>query len=120
MKLIALRPTLWVEDVNATKDYYTGVLGFSVIHHSDNPGWAILKCDAVELMLARPGKDFPYTGMYFSGSFYFETDAVDDWWARLHDKAELFYPIENFSYGMREFAIRDCNGYILQFGQELK
>jgi len=31
----------------------------------------------------------------------------------------IFYPIENFDYGMREFAIRDNNGYILQFGKEM-
>ena len=35
------------------------------------------------------------------------------------DKARVVYPIENFFYGMREFAIRDNNGYILQFGQEI-
>jgi hypothetical protein len=27
--------------------------------------------------------------------------------------------MEDFEYGMREFAIRDNNGYILQFGQEI-
>jgi hypothetical protein len=31
----------------------------------------------------------------------------------------IFYPVEDFSYGLREFAIRDNNGYILQFGQEI-
>jgi len=34
-------------------------------------------------------------------------------------KQTIVYPIENFYYGMREFAIRDNNGYILQFGQEI-
>jgi hypothetical protein len=29
------------------------------------------------------------------------------------------YPIENFAYQMREFAIRDVNGYIIQFGREI-
>jgi hypothetical protein len=31
----------------------------------------------------------------------------------------IVYPLEDFPYGMREFAIRDNNGYILQFGQEI-
>lgn len=31
----------------------------------------------------------------------------------------VVYPIETFAYGMREFAIRDNNGYILQFGREV-
>lgn len=31
--------------------------------------------------------------------------------------ARVCYPIEDFHYGMREFAIFDNNGYLLQFGQ---
>jgi len=37
---------------------------------------------------------------------------------RLKDKVRVCYPLENFEYGMREFAIYDNNGYLLQFGQE--
>jgi hypothetical protein len=29
------------------------------------------------------------------------------------------YGIEDFFYGMREFAIYDNNGYLLQFGQPI-
>jgi hypothetical protein len=32
-------------------------------------------------------------------------------------QSPVVYPIEDFSYGMREFAIRDNSGYILQFGK---
>jgi len=37
----------------------------------------------------------------------------------LKHNTEIVYPIEDFDYGMREFAIRDSNGYCLQFGQEV-
>ena len=40
-------------------------------------------------------------------------------WEQIKDKASVVYPIENFFYGIREFAIRDNNGYVLQFGQEI-
>ena len=40
-------------------------------------------------------------------------------WERLKDKTNVCYPIETFEYGMREFAIYDNNGYLLQFGQEI-
>ena len=43
---------------------------------------------------------------------------MNAWWELLKDKAEVVYPIEDFEYGMREFAIKDCNGYMLQFGQD--
>ena len=45
-------------------------------------------------------------------------DDANALWLQLKDKATVVYPIEEFDYGMREFAIRDINGYILQFGQE--
>ena len=40
-------------------------------------------------------------------------------WASLKDIARVVYPLEDFDYGMREFAINDNNGYLLQFGQPL-
>lgn len=43
---------------------------------------------------------------------------MDALWAQLREKAAVVYPIESFDYGMREFAIRDVDGYVLQFGQE--
>ena len=59
-----------------------------------------------------------YHGPQFTGSLYLRTDDADAWWGFLKDRATIVHPIENFSYGMREFAIKDCNGYILQFGEE--
>ena len=50
-------------------------------------------------------------------TLYIKTDHVDELWDRLKDKARLCYPLEDFDYGMREFAIYDNNGYVLQFGQ---
>jgi uncharacterized glyoxalase superfamily protein PhnB len=54
-----------------------------------------------------------------TGSFYFTTDDVDDLWQELEDKARVCYDIENFEWGMREFAVYDFNGGLLQFGQEI-
>lgn len=53
----------------------------------------------------------------FTGSLYLRCDDVDAWWDRLRDIAPVCYPIKNFDYGMREFAVRDPNGFLLQFGQ---
>ncbi|MFQ5677217.1 MAG: hypothetical protein ACE5G1_15095 [bacterium] len=35
----------------------------------------------------------------------------------IKDKVEVLWGPEVFQYGMREFAIRDCNGYTLAFGE---
>ena len=51
----------------------------------------------------------------FTGSLYFHTDDVDGLWQRPKDRAHVYYTIENFEYGIREFAIYDNNGYMFQF-----
>lgn len=45
---------------------------------------------------------------------------VDALWESLKNEVDVVYEIENFGYGMREFAIYDNNGYILQFGQPVE
>jgi uncharacterized glyoxalase superfamily protein PhnB len=82
-------------------------------------GWASLFIDDVWLMLARPNEHTPYDKIGFTGSFYYNTDDVDALWDKLKDKVNVCYSIENFHYGMREFAVYDNNGYLLQFGQEI-
>jgi uncharacterized glyoxalase superfamily protein PhnB len=118
MKLTSLRPIFWTEDVQKTIEFYTSVLGFSTDEVDSDRGWASLSKDGVELMLAKPNDHTPYDKIGFTGSFYFKTDDVDAAWAELKDKARVCYDIENFEWGMREFAIYDNNGYMLQFGQE--
>jgi len=118
MTLLNLSPILWVRELEQTIDFYRDVLGFECVNQLE--GWACLKNDEVELMLSLPNAHEPVDRIHFSGSFYFRSDNVDQLWQQLKDKATVVYPIENFDYGMREFGIRDNNGYILQFGQELE
>jgi len=63
-------------------------------------------------MLARPNESTPYEKSGFTGSLYFNTDDVDKLWEQLKDKVEVSCGIENFHYGMREFAVYDNNGYV--------
>ena len=117
MKLTALTPMLWTEDLDKSVAFYRDVLGFECTAQME--AWASLGRDGVELMLSLPNQHEPYERPQFSGAFYFRCDDVDAWWERLKDKAAVVYPVENFDYGMREFAVRDNNGYILQFGSEI-
>jgi len=70
-------------------------------------------------MISLPNQHESYDQPLFTGSFYFRVDDANALWLQLKDKATVVYPIEEFDYGMREFAIRDINGYILQSGREL-
>lgn len=119
MKLQALAPMLRTPDVPASVAFYRDILGFAC-DSGGSDGWATLRRDGVEIMLASP---HPHEGNgvpAFTGSLYLRTDDVDGWWNRLKDAARVCYPVENFRYGMREFAVYDNNGYLLQFGQPLR
>jgi uncharacterized glyoxalase superfamily protein PhnB len=97
--------------------FYCEVLGFECANRME--GWAALRKDSVEVMISIPNAHEPFEKPTLTGSLYFTSDDVDDLWEKIKEKTQVVYPIENFYYGMREFAIRDNNGYILQFGQEI-
>lgn len=119
MKLKALTPMLHTDKLEETIDFYTNILGFSLGERNNEWGWASLYKDEVELMLAKPNEHTQFEKPLFTGSFYFRTENVNRLWEELKDKAKVCYEIENFEWGMREFAIYDNNDYTLQFGQEI-
>ncbi|KRA76591.1 hypothetical protein ASD78_02825 [Lysobacter sp. Root667] len=119
MSLLALTPMLRTPDLPASIAFYTDVLGFQRQGGAAAEGWAALARDGIELMLSGLNAHEGDTAPAFTGSLYLRTDDVDGWWRRLQDTARVCYPIEVFGYGMREFAVYDNNGYLLQFGQPI-
>lgn len=119
MVISKLTPMITTTDLQGTVDFYVGNLGFNCIANEPNFGWACVKLDNVELMIRTPNDHTPFDKPTFTGSFYFTTINVDKLWNSLKNNTKICYEIENFEYGMREFAIYDNNGYLLQFGQEI-
>ncbi len=119
MRLLALQPMLRTKDLMATVEFYQEMLDFSCDGLDLEEGWASLSRDQVSLMVASPNAQMPFDKPLFTGSLYFYLDDVDELWASISSRVEVCYPIEDFDYGMREFAIFDNNGYLLQFGAEI-
>ena len=119
MKFKELRPILWSEKLAESIEFYTTILGFECNERNDEWGWASLHKDGVGIMLAKPNQHAHYDKPVFTGTFYIDTDDVDEIWEALKDKVKIVYGIENFEWQMREFAIYDNNGYMLQFGQDI-
>lgn len=113
----ALRPVFWTENLDETITFYMNVLGFTLMDRNDDWQWALLRKDEIYIMLSQPNEHENHASIGFSGSFYFNVNKVDDLWEDLKTKAKVCYEIETFEWGMREFAIYDNNGYILQFGE---
>ena len=116
MKLLGVAPMLTVVATEPAIEFYRDVLGFQCVSAAD--AWACMSLDGVEVMFALPNQHLPFTAPTMTGSLYFKTDDVDALWFRLKDRCQIEYPLDDFDYGMREFAIRDNSGYLLQFGQE--
>ena len=45
---------------------------------------------------------------------------VDVLWRELEGRVDVVSPLADWDHGMREFQIRDCNGYVLRFGQPIE
>ena len=119
-KLLHLRPILWVDDVRATIDWYVETLGFTETAYREDLQWGEVEKDAVAIMFSKPNEHVEYNRPSFSGSLYMMIDDADSLWQFLKDTPHVYYGLETFEYGMKEFAIKDCNGYILQFGQDVE
>ena len=119
MKINKLTPMMSTNDLQGTVDFYVQTLGFNCIANEPDWGWARLQFDDADLMITKPNEHVPFEKPIFTGSFYFNVDNVDEIWNEVKNNVKVCYPIENFEYGMREFAVYDNNGYLLQFGQDI-
>ncbi|MGN8069500.1 VOC family protein [Mucilaginibacter sp. SG564] len=120
MALKSITPMLYTLRVKESVDFYVSNLGFTCVGFDEDWGWATVSRDDIEIMIALPNEHETFTVPKFTGSFYIRTNNVDELWNELKEKAVICYPIEDFNYGMREFAVFDNNAYILQFGTPLE
>ena len=117
MRVNSLTPMLRTWDLPGTIEFYKRVLGFECETYEPDWCWACLTHGPVSVMFSGPNEHEGDTAPSFTGSLYLRVKDVDSLWSRLKDQARVCYPLETFPYGMREFAIYDNNGYLLQFGE---
>lgn len=129
VELIKLTPNLMVENVNATIEYYRDVLEFELVMSVPEEGefdWAMMSCGGVELMFQSRGSlgsEYPpFAELEIGGSlgFYIEVAGIDELYSGLAERAEIVAEPHMAFYGMREFTIRDCNGYVLTFAEQVE
>ena len=121
-ELIRAAPYFPVPDVAAIGDYYRRVLGFEREYAAgDPPVFAIYSRNGSPVMfrlMEDPGLMCPNERQGGTWDVFFWVSDVE----RLHDElvgngASVVYPPVVQPYGMKEFAVRDPNGYVLCFGQ---
>jgi nicotinamidase-related amidase/uncharacterized glyoxalase superfamily protein PhnB len=110
-------PSLLVRDLDESLRFYEHI-GFSVSGYypdDGNPVWAEIRGRNVVMQLyTEPPRGTPDTPV-FSGTLYVYPDDVNGLAAELADRVDFEWGPETMPYGMREFAVRDPNGYLLAF-----
>jgi uncharacterized glyoxalase superfamily protein PhnB len=117
MKFLALAPMLQTNNMESTIQWYQSVLGFSIEAQSDDKSWCSLTRDDAALMLSH--EDHPATAND-AVTLYIYTDDAAGLWNSIKDRCKAEWGPEQAPYGMLEFAIKDPNGYLICFGQEVE
>ena len=114
---------LAVADLSRTIGFYTNRLGFRLTSRfGDPPSWCMLRRDDVELMFNAPPRadverDVPRKSKDYQ-VFYIYPDDVAALHAQLKRDGVAVTDLRVTVYGMKEFELRDPDGYRLWFGQE--
>ena len=115
-----------VEDVNSTIAFYKDVLNFELLATVPETGqfnWAMMRRDNVEIMFqarASITEEFPVLKDRVIGgslTFYIEVEDIQALYTRLQDHVTIVQEMHTTFYGTREFAIQDCNGFVLSFAE---
>lgn len=124
-QLVRSAPYFPVADVASAASHYETVLGFKREYVAgDPPQFAIMSRDGLAIMLRlveEPSKITPNERQGGTWDAFFWVRDVQSLYEELKGKgADVVYgPIVQASYGMKEFAARDREGYVLGFGQSV-
>lgn len=124
-QLLRSAPYFPVADVEQSVAHYERVLGFHREYVAGTPPqFAILSRDGLAVMLRlvpAPQDIRPNEAQGGTWDAFFWVRDVHALHAELHASgaAIVYAPIVQEAYQMEEFAVRDCDGHVLGFGQAL-
>ena len=116
----SVTPVIHVPDVAATVEWYRQ-LGFTVEDQNECDGvldWAMLCFGDTYVMFNAGGQ--PSTADRREVDLYVCIDEVDGFYAHEKDGFEIVEEPHDTFYGMREFIVRDLNGFWVTFGQDVR
>jgi len=111
-------PMIHVPNVRETIDWYKSI-GFLVTGANEEDDgeidWAMLSFGDGRIMFSEGGR--PSAQDRREVDLYVHTVNIDELFQRLKDQVEIREGLHNTFYGMREFTIRDINGFWVTFGE---
>lgn len=124
-RLIRSAPYFPVADVDKSVAFYERVFGFSCEYSAGTPAiFAVCSRDGLGIMLRKvpePDRIVPNEKQGGTWDAFFWIDDAKALHKELAERgADVVYgPLLQESYHMMEFAVRDCDGHVLGFGQAL-
>jgi len=109
-----------VSSVRETVDWYTGI-GFKLVSTGEDGEdlvWAEMSFGDGHVMFSAGGR--PSEEERREIDLYVRTTGVDELFRKLHPHVRLQEEVHNTFYGMREFIIRDNNGFWITFGEPMQ
>jgi catechol 2,3-dioxygenase-like lactoylglutathione lyase family enzyme len=113
-------PSLLVADMRKTLDFYIDLLGFVQTGYypiESEPIRTEVRRDGVAIILITEAMHFRGESPAFTGALYLFPESVDQLAEELRGKVPFQWGPEDTEFGIREFAIRDPNGYLLVFAE---
>ena len=131
---------MMVDDIHETISFYQKTLGFEHVmsvpkdseeilfqYDAGQPlVYAVIKYGDIEMMLQERESLMENVPAFKPGTatggtltFYFATDDVSAVAAKVKGSCEIVRDLHDTFYGMREIYVRDPNGYILGFAQQM-
>ena len=125
VKLRAIAPQFVVPDVVKAAEYYRDVLGFKILGYwLDPPVYSIVTRDNVEIHFGKGDTNVPLgnvTRRKGGLDAYIFVKGVDELFEefrqRRADLVTMEGPVDT-DIGQREIVIRDCNGFVIAFGDD--
>jgi predicted enzyme related to lactoylglutathione lyase len=101
-------------DIGQTRTFYESVLGFNVVLTMENT----ITVTNAGANLVFTNEDLWHLNPSLSGTIYITVADIDQYFYRIASNAPVAWPLQSMPYGSREFAIIDCNGYLIAFQQD--
>ncbi len=126
--LESLSPNLIADSVNRSVEFYTKHLGFSLAAAVPETGtydWAMIQRDGVTLMfqtLKSLQQDMPSLNLDKKGSigtFFIKMKGIEELYEHVKkSKLDIALEWRVTFYGMKEFGIKDPDGYYMVFAED--
>jgi predicted enzyme related to lactoylglutathione lyase len=118
VNIVESRFVIAVPRLETSAAFYRDVLGFA-IHTISDPGWLIYTSGACTIMAGECADAIPPSELGDHSFFaYLQVDEIDFYYATVKERgAKICKPLQDESWGMREFGLITADGHRMMFGR---